>query len=214
MTDTCNEIIIQNGHILTMDSSGRTIPSGYIRIKGNIIIDLGEGEPQNHSADIKVIDAAGGIIMPGMINCHTHIGMSLFRSLADDRADRLRKALFPLEKKTVTAELVYWASLHCLVEMIQGGVSCFADMYYFEDEVARASELAGLRCILGETVLDFPAPDSPEPYGGIMIAADLIRKYKNHPLITPAVAPHAPYSLDADQLKMCGNCPGRPILLF
>ena len=139
--------------------------------------------------------------MPGMINTHTHIGMSLFRTLADDTADRLKKYLFPLEKKFVTPELVYWASLYSLTEMIEGGTTTFADMYYFEDIVADAAIKAGVRGILGESILNFPAPDTQEPYGGFKYIEKLLKSYRKHPLITPALAPHAPYSLDFENLK-------------
>ena len=188
-----------------MDSRGQTFTRGYIRIQGDSIVDLGEGDPDSLPDEARVIDARGGIVLPGMINTHTHIGMSLFRSLADDRADRLRKILFPLEQKTVNPALVYWASLHTLVEMIQGGVTCFADMYYFEDSVAEAAELAGLRCILGETVLNQPSPDAPDPYGGLTVAESFIKRYRNHTLISPAVAPHATYTLDEEHMRACGE---------
>jgi len=205
MNEQHNEIIIINATVLTMDSKGLTIPKGYVRILGDAIAELGPGTPANQSEDTRIIDASGGIVMPGMVNTHTHIPMSLFRSLADDRSDRLWKILFPLEQQTVTPELVYRASLFTLVEMIQGGVTCFADMYYFEEEVAKAADQAGMRCILGETVLNQAAPDAPEPYGGLKLAEKLIEAYADHPLITPAVAPHATYTLDEKHMRDCGE---------
>lgn len=205
MNPKTKEIAIINATILTMDSTGWTIPKGYIRILGDIISELGEGTPENLPDSTRVIDARGGIVIPGMVNTHTHIPMSLFRSLADDRSDRLHKVLFPLEQQTVTPELVYRASLFTLVEMIQGGVTCFADMYYFEEEVAKAADLAGLRCILGETVLSQATPDSPDPAGGLKLAEALIQHYADHPLITPAVAPHATYSVDEKHMRDCGE---------
>lgn len=208
-----SEILIRNGYVLTMDPNDRSFPRGFVRIREGVIVDVGSGEPE--SGESRIIDADGGVIMPGMVNGHTHIGMSLFRSLADDTADRLRRILFPLERNAVTEELVYAASMLTMVEMIQGGVTCFADMYYFENRVAEAAEEIGLRCILGETILSHPSPDAPKPYGGIEIAQRFIESYAGHPMITPAVAPHAPYSLDEDHMRTCGEISersGTPLL--
>ncbi len=194
-------IVIKNGVVITMDSTRPIIEKGMIIIENDTIAYVGKENITLIPQDAKIIDAKGGIIMPGMINTHTHIGMSLFRTLADDTADRLKKYLFPLEKKFVTPELVYWASLYSLTEMIEGGTTTFADMYYFEDKVADAAVKAGVRGILGESVLNFPAPDAKEPYGGFAYTEKFLGSYSNHPLITPALAPHAPYSLDFENLK-------------
>ncbi len=195
------DIVIKNGVVLTLNSSKSIFEKGMIIIENDTITFSGE----EHSASIpqhsKIIDAKGGIIMPGMINTHTHVGMSLFRTLADDTADRLRKYLFPLEEKFVTPDLVYWASLYSLTEMIEGGTTTFADMYYFEDKVADAAVQAGVRGILGESILNFPSPDTKEPYGGFENTEKFLELYSNHPLITPALAPHAPYSLNMRNLK-------------
>lgn len=184
-----------------MNSTKEVHEKGMVLIKNDTIAYAGKENTTMIPAECNVIDARGGIIMPGMINTHTHIGMSLFRTLADDTADRLNKYLFPLEKKFVTPELVYWASLYSLTEMIEGGTTTFADMYYFEDKVADAAVKAGVRGILGESVLNFPAPDAKDPYGGFAYTEKFLKSYSNNPLITPALAPHAPYSLDFDNLK-------------
>ena len=191
-----------------MNPSGDTFSRGSILVKGDRILrvesdDIYPDQIPCEVDELSVIDARGGIVMPGMVNSHTHLGMSFFRSLADDQKNRLRAVLFPLEKAVVSEDLVYWASLHSLVELIQGGVTTLCDMYYFEDEVARATDKAGLRAVLGETIVNFPAPDAPEPYGGIDYARDFISRWKDHPLITPAVAPHAPYTLDGEHMKVC-----------
>ncbi len=201
-------ILIKNGLVLTINPDGDVLAGGSVLIEGDKILrvtagDISCGEMGCREGDITVIDARGGIVMPGMVNSHTHLGMSFFRSLADDRKNRLRSVLFPLEKAVVDEDLVYWASLHSLTELIQGGVTCCCDMYYFEDAVARAADQAGLRGILGETVVNFSAPDAPEPYGGLDYARSFIARWKDHPLITPAVAPHAPYTLDAEHMKAC-----------
>lgn len=194
-------MVISNGVLVTINSTKAVHEKGMVVINNDTISYAGGENNTLIPPNSKVIDAKGGIIMPGLINTHTHIGMSLFRTLADDTADRLKKYLFPLEKKFVTPELVYWASLYTLTEMIEGGTTTFADMYYFEDVVADATEKAGVRGILGESVLNFPAPDAKEPYGGFDYTEKFLNLYSNHPLITPALAPHAPYSLDFENLK-------------
>ncbi len=148
------------------------------------------------------IDGRGFLIMPGFVNVHTHVAMAAFRGAGEDRDDRLLRFLFPMEKALVTRELVHEASRFCMAEMARSGTTTFADMYYFEDEVARAADQAGLRCVLGQTVVDFPAPDAAEPYGGISYAERFIDEWKGHPLVTPCFAPHATYTVDADHLRV------------
>jgi 5-methylthioadenosine/S-adenosylhomocysteine deaminase len=190
---------IHNGWVLTMAPDGKVFENGYVLVEGALIVEVGEGDPPEMSFEERV-NARGGIIMPGMVNAHTHIAMALFRSMADDRRDRLRKVLFPLESRAVTPELVYHASLHANLEMIRGGVTTIADMYYFEHECARATAEAGLRGVMGETIVNFPAPDAGEAYGGLAYARDFIAEWRGHALITPSVAPHAPYTVDDDRL--------------
>ncbi len=198
-------IVIKNGVVITMDSTKSIFEKGMVLIENDTITYAGKEITSLIPQDAKIIDAENGIIMPGMINTHTHIGMSLFRTLADDTSDRLKKYLFPLEGKFVTPELVYWASLYSLIEMIEGGTTTIADMYYFEDKVADAAIKAGIRGILGESILNFPAPDTKAPYGGFAYTEKFLKSYSNHPLITPALAPHAPYSLDFENLKKTAN---------
>lgn len=198
-------MVITNGILITMNTKKDIYDNGMVIISDDAISYAGDKRKSAIPPDCKVIDAGGGIIMPGLINTHTHIGMSLFRTLADDTADRLKKYLFPLEKKFVTPDLVYRASLYSLTEMIEGGTTTFADMYYFEDVVADATMKAGVRGILGESVLNFPAPDAKEPYGGFGYTEKFVNSYSNQPLITPALAPHAPYSLDFKNLKETAN---------
>ncbi len=194
-------MVIRNGVVLSMDSNKTVYKKGMVIITGDTISYTGREESSMIPRTSEIVDAKGGIIMPGLINTHTHIGMSLFRTLADDTADRLKKYLFPLEKKFVTPALVYQASLYSLTEMIEGGTTTFADMYYFEEKVADAAVKAGIRGILGESILNFPAPDSKEPYGGFVYTEKFMDSYSGNPLITPALAPHAPYSLDYNNLK-------------
>jgi 5-methylthioadenosine/S-adenosylhomocysteine deaminase len=141
--------------------------------------------------------------MPGLINTHTHAPMVLFRGLADDVAltEWLNKFIFPAEAKTVSAEFVRAGTRLAALEMIQSGTTSFADMYYFEEEIAKETKAAGLRAVLGQTIIQFPVPDAKTPADGLARAELFIKAFKGDPLITPAVAPHAMYTLDGPTLK-------------
>lgn len=195
------DLIVTNGHVVTMNDRRDIHEKGAVIIKGSRIVAVGPAAIAALYTAPRTIDAGGAMILPGMINTHTHAAMTVFRGLGDDVPDRLRRLIFPLEKALVTRDLVYWGSLHGMIEMIEGGVTTFVDMYYFEDEVARGARQLGLRAVLGETIVNFPAPDAPEPYGGLTLARQFAAAYRDDPLITPALAPHAPYSLDADHLR-------------
>ncbi len=195
------DLIVTNGYVVTMNDRREILEKGAVIIKDARILAVGPAAIAALYTAPKTIDARGALVMPGMINTHTHAAMTVFRGLGDDVPDRLRKLIFPLEKALVTRDLVYWGSLHGMIEMIEGGVTTFVDMYYFEDEVARGAKQLGLRGVLGETVVNFPAPDAPEAYGGIAYAKKFAATYHGDALITSALAPHAPYSLDADHLQ-------------
>ena len=141
--------------------------------------------------------------MPGLINAHTHIPMTLFRGLADDLAldEWLTKYIFPAEAEFFNEEFLRVGTRLGLVEMIRGGTTTFCDMYYFEDAIADETARAGVRAVLGETVIDFPAPDNKTPAAALAFAERFIAKYKTHPLITPAAAPHAPYTVAPENLR-------------
>jgi cytosine/adenosine deaminase-related metal-dependent hydrolase len=193
---------VTHGYVLTMNERKDVHKNGTVIIQDSRILAVGPAALAAAYTAPKTIDARGAIVMPGMVNTHTHASMTVFRGLGDDVPDRLRKLIFPLEKALVNRELVYWGGLHGMIEMVEGGVTTFVDMYYFEDEVARGAKQLGLRGVLGETVVNFPAPDSPEPYGGIAYAKKFAAAFRGDPLITPAIAPHAPYSLDAEHLRI------------
>ncbi len=195
------DLIVTNGLVVTMNDRKDVIDGGTVVIAGARIVAVGGRDVATRFTAAKTIDARGGIVMPGMINTHTHAAMTVFRSLGDDVPDRLKRFIFPLEKNLVDREVVYWGTLHGAIEMIEGGTTTFADMYYFEDEAARAAKRLGIRGVLGATIVNFPAPDAPEPYGGIANAQRLVAKFRGDPLITPAFAPHAPYTLDAEHLR-------------
>lgn len=196
-------IAIKNVNILTMNQEKQIIENGVVIIDDSLIADVGDESILEKYLIDSSIDGKGGILMPGMVNTHTHVSMIVFRSLADDVPDRLNKYLFPLEKELVDEELVNLGARYGISEMLLSGVTTFADMYYYEDEVAKAAKEMGIRAILGETVLNFPSPDSEKPYGGLEYGEKFIEKWRDDDLITPAIAPHAPYSLDSEHLKKC-----------
>ena len=161
------DLILTHAYIVTMDAAKHIYPDGVIVIKDGRILVLRPSSIAASYTAPKTSDAAGAIAMPGMINTHTQASMTVFRGLGDDVPDRLQRFIFSLEHKLVDRQILYWGALYGMVEMIQGGVTTIADMYYFEDEVARAARKIGMRGILGETVLNMPAPDAKAPYGGI-----------------------------------------------
>ena len=196
------DILIENAHLVTMNGEREVLPRGTLVIRGSDIIAVGGPELADRYTAGKVIDAGGDIVMPGMVNTHTHAPMTIFRGLADEVPDRLQRFIFPLERTVVDAENVYRGTLLAAVEMVQGGVTTFADMYYFEDQVARAAVEVGMRAVAGETVIQYPAPDAKAPYGGLDYALKFIEEFRESELVTPALAPHAPYSVGEEQLAL------------
>ena len=198
------DLIVNHGAVVTMDGSRRIVDDGAIAIKGDAIaaVDTTANIARAWQAD-KVIDAHGGLIMPGLINAHTHLSMSLFRGLADDLAldDWLNKYIFPAEHRFVTRDFVTWATRLSALEMIEGGTTTVADMYYYEDDVAEALKVAGMRGILGETIIGFPSPDSPDAAAALRYTQTFIKRWQGDPLITPAVAPHSIYTCSETLLK-------------
>lgn len=195
--------VIKNVNILTMNQNKDIIENGMVIYIDDKIIYV--GCEKEFDEEVNLIDGEDAILMPGMINCHTHASMIPFRSLADDYKDRLKRYLFPLEKKLVDKELTYIGAKYAISEMLLGGVTTFCDMYYFEDEVAKAAKELNMRGIVCETIVDFPSPDSEKPYGGIDYAKDFIKKWKNDGLIIPGVAPHAIYTNSDESLKSAYN---------
>ena len=150
----------------------------------------------------EVIDAANQIVLPGLINTHTHAPMVLYRGLADDLAlkDWLERYIFPAEAKTVTPEFVRIGTRLAALEMIESGTTTYADMYYFEEEIASVTRAAGLRGVLGQTIIQFPVADAKTPAEGLRRTEAFIKTFRGDSLIVPAVAPHAMYTLDRDTL--------------
>jgi 5-methylthioadenosine/S-adenosylhomocysteine deaminase len=198
------DLLVTNGLVVTMDANRRVIDGGAVAVRGDSIIAVGPTADLASQFDaIRVIDARGAIVMPGLINTHAHAAMSLFRGIADDLAldEWLHKYIFPAEAKNVTEDFVTWGTRLSLLEMIQGGTTTYADMYYFEDAVARATKDAGMRGVLSETIIDFPAPDNKTPAEAFGYTQRYIDKWKNDPLIVPAVGPHSMYTLSEKTLQ-------------
>jgi len=156
---TTFDLVIQNGTILTMDPENRVIENGSLCVSGDTISHVGDQTPESHDA-LKTIDAKGGLILPGLINGHTHAAMSLFKGLADDLPlmEWLNHYIFPVEKN-MDADFIHTGTLLACAEMILSGTTTFCDMYLFEDQVAQAAFQSGLRCLVGEVLYDFPSPN-------------------------------------------------------
>ncbi|PSV99840.1 amidohydrolase [Photobacterium iliopiscarium] len=195
------DLLIKNATVLTMDQDKTVFDNGLVAVKGNKIYAVTDGSNISEYKAIKTIDADGDIVMPGLINAHTHASMTVFRSMADDVPDRLHRYIFPLEKKLVSRNMVRIGAQLGNVEMLKGGVTTYADMYYFEDEVAKTVDQIGMRAILGETIIQFPVASAKTPEDGIKYTLDFIEQYKDHPRITPAFAPHGPYTNSTETLQ-------------
>ena len=198
------DLLLTHGTVVTMDSQRRILEDGAIAVTGEVIVAIGQSDTIAAAyRATKVIDARGALILPGLINAHTHLPMSLLRGLAEDRAlqDWLQKFIFPAEARNVTPEFVTWATKLSLLEMLRGGTTSVADMYYFEDEIAQALKEAGMRGVLGETIIGFPAPDNKTAEAAFAYTEKFLTHWKNDTLITAAVAPHSIYTCSEKLLK-------------
>ena len=197
-------LILTGGAVVTVDPSSRVVWPGAVAVDGRAIV--GVGTPEAIAAQFKAretVDTTGHVVLPGLVNAHTHVPMVLYRGLADDMAlmEWLQKVLFPAEAKTVSPEFVRAGTRLALLEMIQSGTTAYADMYYFEEEIARATREAGIRGVLGQTIIGFPVADAKTPTEGIARASAFLREWAGDDLIVPAIAPHAMYTLDTSTLK-------------
>lgn len=193
-----------NARLLTMDTEFHQFFPGAIAISGDIILAVGlEEEILQKYSSVEVIDCQGKTLMPGLVNAHTHVPMTLLRGLADDlRLDVwLMGYIMPVERKFVNPEFVKLGTRLACAEMIRSGITTFADMYYFEDSVAQATAEAGMRAVCSQTVMKFPTPDAASFEESMALARDFIKKWKGHPLIVPSVAPHAPYTCTPEILR-------------
>ncbi|MBZ0303390.1 MAG: amidohydrolase family protein [Anaerolineae bacterium] len=198
------DILLSGGIVISMDAAFTLIFDGAVAIRGSEIVAVGEREAltAQYTAH-EVVDCSGQYVMPGLVNAHTHVPMTLLRGLADDRRLDvwLMGYMMPTEREFVSPEFCRLGAQLACAEQIRSGITSFADMYYYEAEIAQATADAGMRGVLGQTILKFPAPDADSYEDSLAYARQFIETWRGHPLITPAVAPHAPYSSTEDLLR-------------
>lgn len=200
---TC-DLLIVGGTVVTMDARRTVFENGAVAIKDGKVALVGTRATVTKNLRARrTINADGKIVIPGLINTHTHVPMSLFRGIADDLdlQEWLTKYIFPAEAKNVTEAFVRAGTQLGLAEMIRGGTTTYCDMYYFEDAIADETFKAGMRGVLGETIIDFPVADNKTHEEAMAYTERFINKWKNNPLIVPALAPHAPYTVSTAHLK-------------
>ena len=199
------DLLLTNATILTVDSAFTIHTSGGIAITGDSITAVGPDALAFTPRE--TIDCRGRVVMPGLVNAHTHVPMTLLRGLADDlRLDVwLMGYMLPVEREFVSPDFVGLGTRLGCAEMIRSGITCFADMYYFEEAVAKATADAGMRALCGQTVLRFPSPDAISYEDSLALSRDFIERWRGHALIVPGPAPHAPYTCTADILRACAE---------
>ena len=199
------DLLITNGLLKTPNNPNPSPDQpGFVAVLGGRIIEIAPmTELPDEVRSARVIDAEGGLVMPGLVNCHNHAAMTLFRGLADDLPlmSWLQEHIFPAEAKFVDPEMVYWCVKLAAAEMIISGTTTVADGYFYEDEAAQAFKDAGIRAIAAQGVIDFPAPGVPDPADNINHAARFIEKWRGDNLITPAIFCHSPYTCSAETIR-------------
>ena len=198
------DLIITGGTVVTMNGARVIYDDGAVAVKGDTIIAVGpRAEVAAKYSAAQTIDASGKLVFPGFINGHTHVPMTLFRGLHDDVTlnDWLYKYIFPAEAKNVNEEFVRWGTRLAAAEQIRAGVTTFADMYYFEDAVAEETKAAGMRGVLGETFIDFPAPDNKSEAEALAYTEKFLKRWQGDPLIHAAAAPHSIYTCSQKTLQ-------------
>ena len=214
-----SRLLLSAGTVVTMDAQRRVLTDGAVAIEGEKIVAVGARlELERAFKGARRLHRPGAILMPGLINTHTHIAMSLMRGVADDKRlqDWLESYIFPAEARNVSKEFCYWGTLLGCLEMMLSGTTTYADMYYFEEEVARATKQAGMRGVLGQTVIGFPVADAVTPAAALSRTEAFFKQYANDPLIIPGVAPHALYTNTRQTLEACrklANQYAKPLLI-
>jgi len=204
MSTSC-DLLLTNAIVLTLDEAFTTYNPGIVAITQENIIAVGPATLAAEYVPRETVDCGGKVVMPGLVNAHTHVPMTLLRGLADDlRLDVwLLGYMLPVEREFVNPDFVRLGTSLACAEMIRSGITCFADMYYYEEAVAEATAAAGMRALCGQTVLKFPSPDAASYEDSLAATRDFISRWKSHPLIVPAPAPHAPYTCTPDILQAC-----------
>ena len=202
--------VITNGIVITMNRDMDMYPEGYVIVEDNRISEVGPMEALAHritewessrQEGISIMDAGHGIVMPGMVNTHCHMGMVPFRGLGDDCKDRLRVFLLPMESRAMDRELASLSSRYAICELLLSGVTTVMDMYYFEDAVAEVMDQMGIRGIAGETVMEEASCDAGTPREAIALGEELIKRYRNHPRIQGCIAPHGTTTCSSSTLQ-------------
>lgn len=201
------DLLLTGGIVVTMNDNYDLYPEGALAVRGESIVAVGPAEQLETDFEAaETVDCTGHTLIPGLVNAHTHAPMSLLRGLNDDlRLDVWLGYLMPVERKFVTPSFVKLGTRLACAEMIRSGVTAFADMYYFESEIAEATTEIGMRALLGQTILIFPAPDAENFEEGLVLCRRFIEEWKDHPLVVPAVAPHAWYTATPELLRACAD---------
>jgi 5-methylthioadenosine/S-adenosylhomocysteine deaminase len=206
-------------YVVTMDPQRRLIENGAIAIRGERILAAGpKSEIEQRYQARQRLDRPDAILAPGLIDTHTHAAMSLLRGIADDLRlqEWLEHYIFPAEARNVTPDFVRWGTRLGCLEMLLSGTTTYTDMYYFEDVVAEATREAGMRGVLGETIIGFPSPDAKTPKDALAFTERFLSRFHDDPLIVPAVAPHAIYTNSDETLRACralANRHGAPLVI-
>ncbi|RJP84931.1 MAG: amidohydrolase [Desulfobacteraceae bacterium] len=212
------DLVIHNAVIVTVNPDFDIIKNGTVCIKDGVIHSVRQGgKDKAPCPSCEYIDAAGGIVMPGLVNAHTHLPMSLFRGLADDLAlsEWLNDHIFPAEGRHISPETVRAGTILSCLEMLLSGTTTCCDGYFFEDEVAEMMFLSGIRAVAGQGVIDFPAPGVPDPSRNIDVAVEFVEKWRHRsPLVTPSIFCHSPYTCSAQTLKTAKQAADRLGVLF
>jgi 5-methylthioadenosine/S-adenosylhomocysteine deaminase len=198
------DLLVAGGTVVTMDGERRILEDGAVAVRGDAILAVGSRTEMEAKYDgAQRIEARGKLVLPGLINGHTHVPMTLLRGLKDDVTLDvwLTKYIFPAEAKNVNEDFVRWGTRLAALEMIRGGTTTFGDMYYFEDAIAEETKAAGMRGVLGETLIDFPTPDSKTPGQTLAYTENFLQRWKGDALIHAAVAPHSIYTVSEKTLK-------------
>jgi 5-methylthioadenosine/S-adenosylhomocysteine deaminase len=218
MQSSC-DLLILGGTILTMDDQWSIVANGGVAIRAGAIVAVGPAQAiQTAYVAPSTLRADGCLIIPGLINAHTHAPMTVYRGLADDLPldTWLKEYIWPAESRTVNPDMVYWGTLLAADEMIRSGTTLFADMYFFEDDIGRAAADAGIRALLGEALVEFPSPNFKTPAEGLAYVRASFQRWAGHPLVSTILQPHSTYACSPDLLtksKALANEFGAPLLL-
>lgn len=217
MSDGAVDTLIRNGMVVTVNPAFDIIKNGVVAVKDGRIVHVDTAGSIHENSAARVIDAAGGIVMPGLINTHTHLPMSLFRGLADDLPleQWLTEHIFPAESAHINPETVRIGTLLSCAEMLLSGTTTCCDGYFYECDVAEAVQEVGIRAILGQGIVDFPTPDTPDPSKNLDTALEFVRSWKNRDKrIAPSVFCHSPYTCSAETLKFAKQAADEEGVLF